>query len=221
MATNSEIQKNIENQLFWDDRLSDYDIDVTVTDGMVTLSGKVHDRAALKVAETDAYLIEGVHAVNNLLMVEVPKEKKLPTDEEIKFSVIRALSWNNRIDATNIEVEVENGNVKVRGAVSAYWKKLLTEDIIFSINGVINVVNELTVVPSKDTVDKMIADEIISAMERNFSVEPENIDVKVNNGIVTLSGMVDNRISERAAYETALYTPGVIDIKNKITVRSI
>ena len=45
-----------------------------------------------------------------------------PTDEDIKKDVVDELDWDSRIDASDIFVEVENGEVLLSGtAPRGFW----------------------------------------------------------------------------------------------------
>jgi len=128
--------------------------------------------------------------------------------EDIKKDVVDQLYWDDRIDASNVKAEVTNGAVTLTGSdievsvrsgwvtlnasVDAYWKKLRAEEIATTLTGVLGVTNELAVVPSDAYEDKLIADNIVSALDRNVHVDAESVDVRVNDGVVTLSGSVSS-----------------------------
>ena len=44
-------------------------------------------------------------------------------DEQIKKAVVDMLYWDNRVDASNIDVEVTDGAVTLRGTVPSYTIK--------------------------------------------------------------------------------------------------
>jgi osmotically-inducible protein OsmY len=108
--------------------------------------------------------------------------------------------------------------VALEGRVDEYWKMLLAEELACGVRGVSGVTNKLTVVPRDNLTDRTIAEEIVAAMERNASVNPEHVTVRVDDGTVTLSGAVPHRDAYRAAQEAAMYTPGVMHVKNYLTI---
>jgi osmotically-inducible protein OsmY len=77
------------------------------------------------------------------------------------------------------------------------------------------------VVPTGDIIDETIGREIVDALERNANVDVDMVDVKVENGTVTLAGMVPNWRARRSAYEAALFTRGVINIRDNLVVSAV
>lgn len=67
------------------------------------------------------------------------------TDERIREDVCERLSWNEEIDATEIEVRVENGEVVLEGSVEERAMKQLAEDLAERVPGVIEVRNGIRV----------------------------------------------------------------------------
>ncbi len=86
------------------------------------------------------------------------------------------------------------------------------------LRGVIDVVNKLAVVPTEDINDKLIAEDIEAALERNLYVNAEDVTVKVENGEVTLTGSVPNWHARGKAYDVAAYTLGVKDVHDYLTI---
>lgn len=65
------------------------------------------------------------------------------SDERIKEDVCEALTRHGRIDATDLEVTVEEGVVTLRGAVDGRHTKRLVEDVVDDVPGVRDVHNNL------------------------------------------------------------------------------
>lgn len=68
-----------------------------------------------------------------------------PSDLRIKEEVCEALSLNEELDASAIEVEVQEGMVVLNGFVSSREHKRLAEDILEDITGMMDIRNRLTV----------------------------------------------------------------------------
>jgi osmotically-inducible protein OsmY len=67
------------------------------------------------------------------------------SDERIKEDVCERLSEHHFIDASSINVEVEQGVVTLEGSVPDRWQKYQTEDLVDAISGVKDIHNRLTV----------------------------------------------------------------------------
>lgn len=71
----------------------------------------------------------------------------------------------------------------------------------------------------KDIEDKVIAKHIVSELKRNSIINADAIDVKVKNRVVTVSGIVPNRYSHMAVYNTAQCTKGVVSVIDMLKVK--
>lgn len=67
------------------------------------------------------------------------------TDDRIREDVCERLSWNDEIDATEINVRVENGDVILEGSVDTRLMKRLAEDLVERVPGVTDVHNAIRV----------------------------------------------------------------------------
>jgi hyperosmotically inducible protein len=221
VATRSseEIKKDVVDQLYWDGRVDAAGIEVKVVDGTVRLNGTVPTYSARRAAEEDAWQVAGVKSVENGLTVAYPGEVPVPADEEIGATLASVLSWDSDLENADIDVTVQGGWVTLRGTVDAYWKRRRAEDLAATFTGVQGVRDELAVVPSGIYEDKLIADSIVAALERNINGDVESLSVQVNGGQVTLTGSVSDLPAFRAAQEAAEYTPGVVAVNNELTIR--
>lgn len=143
----------------------------------------------------------------------------MPTDDDIQRYVIEKLRWNPDLASYKIDVVVDSGWVTLEGTVDAYWKKVRAWMEASEVIGVLGVTNKLAVVPSDSIEDERIAEDVIAALDRHTLVNPEEVDVIVNNGVVTLTGTVPSWRVKIAAHDAALYTYGVIDIVDELAVQ--
>lgn len=218
MATTDEIKRTVTDRLLMDDRVFPADISVDVTDATVKLSGTVPTYTSLRAAEEDVRFVPGVRKVENQLKVSLPEEITAPTDDEIADRITSIFRWHENLRSFNLSVEVDSGWVTLGGSVDSYWRKVLAEDLAFSVTGVIEVSNEITIVPTGDATDQSIARTIKDKIKQRKDLEVEDIDVKVANGEVTLSGIVRNNAEALAVYDTAIYTRGVTRVIDEIIV---
>lgn len=221
VATRSdeEIRKDVADQLHWNSRVDATRIRVKVTEGVVRLAGAVSTYSACQAAEEAASLVPGVKSVENQLEIEYPSGAEIPADAEIVANLVNCLHWDSDLENADIDVSVNDGWVILRGTVDAYWKKLRAEELASTLTGVQGVSNELAAVPSGTYEDRLIADSIVAALERSVHLDAEFIDVRVNGGVVTLSGSVASLPAFREAQQTAEYTPGVMAVHNDLVIR--
>ena len=217
--TDDEIKRVIIDQLSWDYRIGMSAIEVKVHNGEVILEGTVPSYAARQAAEADVLQVPGVVKVTDRLTLKFPSSISVPSDNEIKIRLLNRFLWNPNIEASSIEVAVDKGTVILQGTTDAYWKKMRAEEIAYDIQGVVHVSNELVVVPTHAYADKAVAQDIMSALQRNFELDHYRIEVDVENGRVTLSGIVHDLKELYTAYRIARFTRGVRDVVNLLRVQ--
>jgi osmotically-inducible protein OsmY len=66
-------------------------------------------------------------------------------DERIREDVNDRLTWHGEVDATNIQVKVENGEVTLEGTVDDRRQKRLAEDLAEDVPGVKDIHNHLRI----------------------------------------------------------------------------
>jgi osmotically-inducible protein OsmY len=217
MTTLEEIKKKeIVDTLYWDNRVDISKLTVQVTAGEVTLTGTVPSLKARQAAENDARTVEGITAVENQLAIDYPTP--IPPNLELKGTIDTLLLWNSAIDSTRIESAVEAGIVTLRGTVPTYWEARQAEKLAQDLSGVLEVVNELSVVPSESIVDEDIAEQIGAAFRRDRRVNADEITVAVVGGKVTLTGEVADGTQQTRAEEIAASRLGVRSVENLIIV---
>jgi len=212
------IKKEVVDQLYWDNRVDADDVTVHVDNGQVRLKGTVPTHGARSSAVTDTWMIDGVTSVNDQIEVELAPEVEIPTDAEIQENIENILSWNSDIDVMDIDVSVEGGVVTLEGTVDEYWKKWKAVELASDVSGVIDVLDELTVVPTGSFIDKDIAETIRDAFDRNLYIDADDITVEVEHGKVTLTGVVPTNFVRSKAGDIASYTAGVIEVNNNLVV---
>ena len=145
----------------------------------------------------------------------------MKTDVEIKEDVLDELAWQPNIAETEIGVIVENGVVTLSGVVNSYAKKVAAENAVKSVEGVKAIAGDIEVKYGDDykKTDKEIAKAVVDSLKWNTSVPHENINIKVEDGWVYLSGEVKwdyQRNSAKRAVENLL---GVRSVINNISIK--
>ncbi len=214
-----EIKKqDIIDNLTWDDSVNANDVNVRVENSTAVLEGTISSYAEKLAAERNALDVPGINVVENNLTVLLPATINLPSDAEITSNIENKLLWDSQIDSTKINVQTIDGVVTLSGEVDTYWEKNQAEDLALSTLGVIDVINNLTVVLTKSLVDLDIESDIKAAYRRSAVIDENKIGVSVNNGIVTLTGTVSDYFTKYRAYRIATYTSGVVDVIDDIVV---
>lgn len=141
--------------------------------------------------------------------------------EKIRNEVMEKLKWDSRIDASNIQVEVENGTVKLLGSVPSIKGREAAQLDAYLVPGVNSVSNFLQVMlPSElaRPTDTEIKEYVASTLLWNFEVGTQ-IHVSVDHGVITLTGHVDAFWKKEKAEELITGIIGVAGVRNEIEVR--
>lgn len=217
--TDKEIKNNIIDKLQWDGRIDASHLQIDVYEGQVTLYGKVPNYTAKRAVMDHTWSTTDVAAVNDQIMVKYhPTSLPILKDETLAANVDTVLALDSSIDPMDIDVIVENGKVVLEGSVDAYWKKVKAETLVSDMVGVTEVIDKLVVIPDGNYLDKDIAQDLIRIYDKNSYVDTEHLDVQVEDGVITLSGMVPSWAEKRTAFNLANFAYGVRDVIDRITV---
>jgi osmotically-inducible protein OsmY len=116
------------------------DIDVTVSNGWVTLRGEVEWQYQREDAERSVRDLWGVRGVSNQLIVGAR-----PTPEQLKQRIEHALVRIAQADANKIHVEVHGNTVILKGTVRAWAERQEAERVAWMAPGVTAVEDRIQV----------------------------------------------------------------------------
>ncbi len=139
--TDTDLAAAVLGALRWDAAIPAGKVDVTVSQGWVTLKGEVEHAFQVRDAERAVRRHAGVKGVSNLIVVN--RSHVLPTD--LKQQIERALVRNAETDARRITVEMEGGKVILRGTVRSSAEKQAAEETAWSAPGVSEVENSIVI----------------------------------------------------------------------------
>lgn len=180
------------------------DVNVTVIEGIVTLTGKVENILAKERATELARTIKGVRAVINNINVRPPEDRAAAA---IKADVDEALLRDPATDRYEIDVVVdEDGTVTLSGTVESWQEKELAAIVTKGVRGVTNVTNKITVDYQRTRSDAGIEAEIKQTLRWDALVDHVLIDVDVDDRRVTLSGTVGSAAEKSQAISDAWVT---------------
>ena len=143
------------------------------------------------------------------------------TNDDLQLDVAAELSWDPKIDSRAIAVSADDGAVTLRGMVGSFREKREAQKAATRVYGVTEVSNELQVqmLNGSKRDDADLRDDVLQALMLD-SLVPKTMDAKVRNCFVTLTGTADWQYQRDEAELLTASVPGVMGIRNDITLTS-
>jgi osmotically-inducible protein OsmY len=215
MKSDSEIERDVRDELKWDPDLDAENIAVSVKDGVVTLAGFVKSYSDRLEAEAATKRVAGVLAVANDIEVRLPAIDQRP-DPDIAKDAVAALKSQLPISYDKIKIIVKDGWVTLEGTVEWQYQKTTAENAVRKVKGVKGVTNVITVKPKVEPSE--LQRKILEAFKRNAEVDANRITVEANGSEVILKGTVRSWIEREEAERVAWSAPGVTKVEDRIVV---
>lgn len=198
-------------------------IQVAVQNGVAKLTGTVDVFSQKEDADKRVHKVKGITAVDNEIEVagaEIP-------DAELQNKLVRAISLDRVGYGTTafnaISVNVANGVVTLGGTAYGPVDADSAVAVASNTKGVKDVINEIKVdpvSPMDDRIRRAVYRAVYGFPSLNrYAIDPaQPIRISVQNGNVTLYGVVDRQGDKDAAGIQANSVPGVFKVTNLLQV---
>jgi osmotically-inducible protein OsmY len=111
------------------------------------------------------------------------------SDKVIKQRIENEAAADHRLKESMVTIDVMRGFVILRGKVSVYIKKMLLEQIAWTTVGVIEVENEIRVIPALPVTDDVIKRQVMDALHAHQRFADINAAVVVEAGVVFIQAI--------------------------------
>ena len=218
MKTDSQIQKDIMEQLKWEPYLNASEIGVAVKNGVVTLSGQVDSYPKKLAAENAAKKITGVKAIAEDIQIGVSPAYNR-TDTEIAEAIVNVIKWHTAVRDEKVKIKVENGIVKLEGEVEWEFQRQKIKTAVENVSGVRTVLNLINIKPSLSPND--IERKISAAFHRSATIDASRIKAEVLGNKIVLRGKVHSFTEKEDAETAAWSAPGVLTVESHLQVEDV
>jgi len=143
------------------------------------------------------------------------------TNSPLADEVLESLDLDPRIpDSAEIAVAADGGMVTLRGTVESFAQRRAAAQDANKIQGVYDVDDQIKVnlLGSDRREDDEIRGVALQALIWDVEVPSDSVDVKVDDGWVTLKGNVGYQFESDAAYDDVASLYGVYGVTNEIKV---
>jgi osmotically-inducible protein OsmY len=215
MRKDLDLKREILAELDYEPSVNSRALDVSVKEGVVTLSGVVDSYAEKFAAETAAKRIQGVQAVAMDVEVRVPTLQR-HSDVDIARAAVTALEWNVLVPKDRLQVKVENGWLTLDGEVGWDYQRTAAACAVRNLAGVRGLTNAILLTPKAAT--EPIREQILGALRRSAQLDARSVQVAAVDGRVTLTGRVSSWMARGEAERLAWAASGVSQVENRLVV---
>jgi len=214
--TDHELKTAIVDELAWTPSVNADRIGVSVDAGAVTLSGQVETYPEKEAAMHAVMRVRGVTAVAD--DTEVKNGLAPRDDADIAREATEALERMVYFPSGTVHAKVHNKVITLSGVLPWEYQREATRGAMAGLRGVYGVINTITLKPKVTITPAAAKAKITEALVRSARFDARHISVEVTGSEIELRGVVSSWAEYRQAGYTAWATPGVTDVKNRITV---
>jgi osmotically-inducible protein OsmY len=215
MRPDSDIERDVKDELQWRPDLNATDIAVSVKNGVVALTGFTHSYVEKYEAESAVKRVAGVVGVANDIEVRLHSMDEKP-DPEIAREAVAAIKSQLPYSVESIKVVVEAGWINLEGEVEWQFQRDTAEKTVRRMRGVKGVSNLIKLKPRAQPSE--IKRKIQEAFKRNAELDANRIVVEAKGTEVVLKGTVRSWAEREEAERVAWSAPGIIKVENRIIV---
>ena len=221
----ARIVNTAKNTYVFKTHLRNDKIEVSSSNGVVTLSGSVADDYHRSLAEDTVAGLPGVKEVRNQLQV-VGEPGPDSADGKLRAKVQASLLFHRSVSATRTKVFVKDGVVRLRGEADNEAQRALTTEYVKDVDGVNSVINEMTLAKpghQEQKLKRKIDDASITAQLKmallfNRATSALNTKVETRKGVVTLTGKAKTSAERDLCSKIAKNLYGVRSVRNQMSL---
>jgi len=142
------------------------------------------------------------------------------SDRQLRDAVLKQLEWDPQVTSKDISAVVGDNVVTLTGFAHHYSEKYAAEKAAKAVYGVRAVANDIEVKLGTARSDPEIARDVAQATELDVTLPNNGIKTTVQDGFVTLEGVVEWNFQRTRTESAARNVPGVRGVMNHIVIKS-
>lgn len=215
MKNDEMLQNDVLEALQGEPLTATSEINVIVSHGIVTLTGKVDHFSKKFQAENTVRNLIGIKEVIDNIEVSINSwEQK--NDIEITAELLSVFRWNWNTLNNTIKVNVINSWVTLSGELEWNYQREAAKKVASNLIGVKGVTNLITIKPNDGIELNKTALE--HALKSHVALDVSDIIVAVSDCDVMLKGSVDTWYQKELAGRIAWKAPGVVTVTNELVI---
>lgn len=139
--SDTELAKAVRHALEWDVFVPDKDVQSTVANGLVVLTGEVDTWSQREDAARAVRNLAGVRAVSNTIAIRKPQT----TPDALRVAIRDALERHADREAARIQIDIDGSRVTLRGDVQSWREHEAIVGTVTGTRGVEEIVDRLRV----------------------------------------------------------------------------
>ncbi|MCX6837591.1 MAG: BON domain-containing protein [Verrucomicrobia bacterium] len=228
--TDAQIEAAAKSTYVFKTFLIDDAIRTESKEGVVKLTGTVHEESHKQLALETVSGLPGVISVFN--QIEVKDSPPEYSDTWLYLKVKSTLAYHSSVSGYKTQVELKQGVVTLKGEATSEAQKELTTEYAKDVEGVKDVKNEMTVavVADKPTVkpdlatlidDASISAQVRMALMSHRSTSAFKTSVATLEGVVTVGGNAKNAAEKDLVTKLVTDINGVKSVVNNMVVEPV
>jgi len=205
--------------------LKDSLLTVKVENRVLVLSGQVLEDCQRQLAEETARRLPGVGKVENRL--EVQLDEQADADQRIQARVRDVLAMHRNAAVRGARIDSHNGVVHLLGTAPTDGERNQASSCTEDIDGVVGVINEMTIEQAPNQADKIslteIDDPTIAAMVKvalqlHRSTRFASAEIVCIGGVVTVTGKARTLAEKNVVARVTAEIVGVREVRNNLSI---